>query len=229
MPRGAPSDALPFATQAYQAHHCCSTRHHGHGIDRTPPPAHTPMAPRPPLPLPPPPCPPVPHCCSLRTQARQTLHVGERSGGFQPTPFLRIPCMLEEAEAFAKHMTVFKVSATKYRKHLAGGWVGGHVGWWEAWVMVGHVGGSRAEVPQARATCKLGLGHKAPQAPGRWVDTWVTDRVWVDRPVVALGGWLRPWVTHWSGLVVYRADDSVPFQTGLSQCSAVERMLDVPL
>ncbi|GLC49046.1 hypothetical protein PLESTB_000176600 [Pleodorina starrii] len=49
-------------------------------------------------------------------QARQSLHVGERT--FKPTPNLRNPAMLAEAEDFATHMTTFKTNVRRYQAHL---------------------------------------------------------------------------------------------------------------
>ncbi|KAG2429029.1 hypothetical protein HXX76_011271 [Chlamydomonas incerta] len=46
-------------------------------------------------------------------QARQSLHVGERT--FKPTPNLRNPAMLAEAEEFATHMTAFKTGLRRYQ------------------------------------------------------------------------------------------------------------------
>ncbi|KXZ51084.1 hypothetical protein GPECTOR_14g68 [Gonium pectorale] len=49
-------------------------------------------------------------------QARQSLHVGERT--FKPTPNLRNPAMLAEAEDFAVYMTGFKTALKRYQGAL---------------------------------------------------------------------------------------------------------------
>ncbi|MEW5300709.1 MAG: hypothetical protein WDW36_003619 [Sanguina aurantia] len=51
-------------------------------------------------------------------KARQSLRVGEKE--FTPTPNVRNPAMLEEAEAFSKHMLGFKRSLRIYQVEVAG-------------------------------------------------------------------------------------------------------------
>ncbi|MEW5313821.1 MAG: hypothetical protein WDW38_005358 [Sanguina aurantia] len=51
-------------------------------------------------------------------KARQSLRVGEKE--FTPTPNVRNPAMLEEAEAFSKHMLGFKRSLRIYQVEMAG-------------------------------------------------------------------------------------------------------------
>lgn len=55
---------------------------------------------------------------SLPAQARQSLRVNNKE--FTPTPNVRNPAMLEEAEAFSKHMTGFKRSLRTYQVEIAG-------------------------------------------------------------------------------------------------------------
>ena len=52
-------------------------------------------------------------------QTRQKLHLGERV--FKPTPDLRNPAMLNEAEVFSRYLTAFKASLKRYHTELDGG------------------------------------------------------------------------------------------------------------
>lgn len=48
----------------------------------------------------------------LVEQTREKLHLGEP--GFRPTPNVRNPAMLQEAQQFAKVMASFRTAVTRY-------------------------------------------------------------------------------------------------------------------